>query len=199
MSSIAQAHGEARRLLAGVDFETAARRMGLSLEGSGLGLPFFGETHWLNADGCFRSNGGAATEAVGLVLCTYVLNYPASRPAGDQRITFRELSHSGPLVSRFADNTLKIIGTTFGDREADLLSAALELGAEQVNQNGFDLFLRFEALPQVPLFLQFNAADDLFPAQAGLLFQRSAETYLDLHSLFTLGTYLTGRLITSGF
>ena len=47
----------------------------------------------------------------------------------------------------------------------------------------------------MPLYLRFNAADDEFPAQAALLFHRSAAVYLDLQTLFIAATYLTGRLI----
>jgi hypothetical protein len=60
---------------------------------------------------------------------------------------------------------------------------------------GFDRRYRFQALPEVPLILNYNTADDLFPAQANLLFRRSAQTLLDIRDLFTLGTYLTGRLV----
>jgi len=43
--------------------------------------------------------------------------------------------------------------------------------------------------------LTYNAGDDLFPAQAHLLFRRSCQEVLEVHDLFTLGTYLTGRLV----
>jgi hypothetical protein len=190
---------EARRQLAGMDWEEKARYMRCDPLGHGVGLPFFERIHQVGPDGCFGPDGQRATAAVGLVLCRYVLRFAANLPPeAEQRITFRELTGSGPLVSRFADNTLKIITTTFGRRGDDLLAASARLGgAREENNGGFDLFLRFDALPHVPLYLQFNAADDQFPAQAALLFQRSAETYLDLRGLFLLGTYLTGQLITN--
>ena len=50
----------------------------------------------------------------------------------------------------------------------------------------------------MPLVLNYNAPDDLFAAQANLLFPRSAEDLLDIRDLFTLGTYLTGRLVGRG-
>jgi hypothetical protein len=58
-----------------------------------------------------------------------------------------------------------------------------------------DLFMRFQALPGVPQYLSFNDQDDDFPADSHLLFQRSAENYLNLKSLFVLGTFLVGSLI----
>jgi hypothetical protein len=53
----------------------------------------------------------------------------------------------------------------------------------------------FNALPRVPLHLQFNADDDLFSAQSTLLFNQSAEHYLDMQTLFFLGTCLAGRIV----
>jgi len=54
--------------------------------------------------------------------------------------------------------------------------------------------IRFKALPQVWLYLSFNDQDEDFPAQCNLLFDRSAEQYLSMKSLFVLGTALAGTL-----
>jgi hypothetical protein len=163
----------------------------------GLGIAFFGEPYWIGPKGCHALDGAPASEAVELVLGRYVLRFPAAPPLEGAQVTFRELEGAGPLSQRFADNTHKIITTTFG-RSADLLrTAARKLAAcRPETQPGFDLALRFEALPHVPLYLRFNAADDEFPAQAVLLFHRSAAVYLDPQTLFIAATYLTGRLIT---
>ena len=41
------------------------------------------------------------------------------------------------------------------------------------------LAIKFHALPNVPLFLLFNDADEDFPAQAKILFQKNGASYLD--------------------
>lgn len=197
MNTIEEAYLEALRSVDGIDWHATAGRLGGKPFDGAIELPFFGQPHRVSRDSCLDPEGRPATAAVAMVLCRYLLRLPSSPVPAGQRITFRELSGAGPLVSRFADNTLKIITTTFGHRIRDLNAAAKKLGGRpEGDGSGFDLFLRFEALPNVPVYLQFNGADDLFPAQAGVLFQRSAETCLDLQSLFVLGTYLTGRLIT---
>jgi hypothetical protein len=61
----------------------------------------------------------------------------------------------------------------------------------------FESSVKFQALPGVPQYLSFNDRDDDFPAQSNLFFQQSAERYLNLKSLFVLGTYLAGHLIKS--
>jgi hypothetical protein len=55
--------------------------------------------------------------------------------------------------------------------------------------------MKFQALPGVPQYLRFNDRDDDFPAQSHLLFQRSAQSYLNLKSLFVIGTFMAGSLI----
>jgi dienelactone hydrolase len=54
--------------------------------------------------------------------------------------------------------------------------------------------MRFDALPKIPILLLFNDADDEFPAQCLLLFERRAEKYLDMECLAILGWLLAGYL-----
>ena len=113
----------------------------------------------------------------------------------DAWCSFRELRGAGPLTVNFANNTHKTITATFGEDLLALDRGAAKLAGLLEPCQGFDRRYRFHASPDVPLILNYNAADDLFPAQASLLFHRSAQNLLDIRELFTLGTYLTGRLI----
>jgi hypothetical protein len=194
-ATITQAYQEARSLMAGVDWTAVARRMGTISTPEGMQVAFFGEPHWIGPEGCTGPHGRNAAEAVGLVLCRYVQRFPAIAPNDGAIRTFRELEGAGPLVSRFADNTHKIIASTFGRDPDALRNAALALRCRQEQVSGFDLALRFDALTHVPLYLHFNAADSEFPAQAVLLFHPTATVFLDLQALFIVATYLTGRLI----
>jgi hypothetical protein len=54
----------------------------------------------------------------------------------------------------------------------------------------YDLFMQFDALPRVPVILLFNDADEEFPAQSSLLFERRAEKYLDPECLAMAGRIL---------
>jgi hypothetical protein len=56
------------------------------------------------------------------------------------------------------------------------------------------LAFQFRALPRVPVFLLFNDADEDFPAQCTLLFQRDAASYLDMECLAMVGATLAARL-----
>ena len=185
-------------MLAGMDMTVSGRRMGVPVVQGRLRIPFFGESHEVGQRGCLDPAGREVTAAVGLVLCQYVLRFPSQTPLPGRPASFREFEGAGPLMVSFANNTHKTICDTYGRNLSALQSAARRLGGvEAEEKHNFDLFLRFPALPHLPVFLQFNASDENFPSTASLLFQQSAQAYLNLQALFILGTYFTGRLIGS--
>lgn len=186
--------------LAGLDWPERAVRTGATVADQGLRLAFFGQPHRVTASGCFDDHGQPVTQAVGLALSAYTLNHPEAAPPDGAPITFRELVGGGPLAAKFAGNIHKTLADAFGGSVAALETAASPLTGQRCEAPpGFDAEFRFEALPRIPLYLRFNAADDEFPAQATLLFNRSVDAYLDHRCLYILATYLTGRLIGADY
>ena len=162
----------------------------------GRRIAFFEKHYRFYADRLVDDDGRVPDQAINDLIRRYLAApLPMTVLSEDAWCSFRELRSAGPLTVNFANNTHKTISATFGkdllalDRGAGKLAGLLEPG------QGFDRRYRFHAFPEVPLILNYNAADDLFPAQASLLFHRSAQNLLDIRELFTLGTYLTGRLI----
>lgn len=186
-----------RKQISDARLSKCARLMGIAMEGGLLRVPFFNRTYLISADRLEDIHGNPPADAVGLVLCKYILTYPSPPVRKGRHITFRELSGAGPLVSSFTRNTNKLIAGTFASDLKTLASRSLALSGEpQTEAVGYDLSIRFPALPGIPLFLQFNADDDLFPAQCNLFFYQSAERYLDMKGLFILGTFLAGSLVS---
>lgn len=191
-----QEHAAARQRISALDWSAAANRLGLVSRHQTLEAPLFGMRHRITLKGCFDEGGQQATMALELLLYRYILDYPDALPPKDQRVSFREIEGSGPLVASFANNTHKIIAGHFADSQEALCSAARKMAGSIEHQNGgYDLLICFDALPGIPLYLQYNAVDEEFPAYAGILFHRSTERRLGLQALFIMGTYLTGRLI----
>ena len=187
---------ESLNRLAHVDMERCAAVLGVAVYRDGLLVPFYGHTYHVSPRAVEDAHGRPPTDAVGGVLCQYLLRSPAQVLKDGLRVTFRELTGAGPLVASFAGNTNKLIAGAYATRLNDLKTRAHRMGAQPVaDGSNFDLYVKFNALPRVPIFFQFNAADDLFPAQATLLFLQSAQACLDMQSLFIMGTYLAGRLI----
>ena len=180
------------------DLAARCRHLGLSMAEERVVVTFFGIGHTVHAGtGVLDADGRPPTPAVAEVIAAYLLD--AARVDGGaphRLVSFREFAGAGPLVDRFSDNTGKLIATTFSGRMADLLTAAERLFGQPAGGSvAMDLFLAFQALPGVPMYLGFNDAEDGLPAQCQLFFRHTAESYLGLRHRFALGTYLAGHLI----
>lgn len=121
---------------------------------------------------------------------------PEKDEKGQRLVTLRELSQGGPLVSNFTTNTAKTIEQSFTGKTGLLEEKCQALGGLPLTMAGYDISYRFNALPKVPVLLNFNDVDDGMPAQAGFLFRENALNFLDEIALGILCTYLTGRLIS---
>jgi hypothetical protein len=58
----------------------------------------------------------------------------------------------------------------------------------------YQIKFQFSGLPQVPVYLLYNDAEEGFAAQCTLLFEQRAQNYLDMESLAMLGGILAVRL-----
>ncbi|MEE4263657.1 MAG: DUF3786 domain-containing protein [Desulfobacteraceae bacterium] len=182
--------------LAEINLADRARALELEMRSESLIIPFLGRQHFISRQGVIDSDGKAPTPAVATVLLNYTLRNAGIPQANAEKVSFRDFKGAGPLVVSFANNTNHLIASTFAGRLNDLEAACRDLGGvTEVDAVSSDLFMKFQALPGVPQYLIFNDRDDVFPADSHLLFQRSAESYLNLKSLFVLGTFLAGSLI----
>lgn len=181
--------------IAEIDLVSRAGTLGAQMIDQALEIPFYGKSHTVSKVGVVDAAGKKATFAVSVLLCCYVLQCPEIEPDPGEWVTYREFKNAGPLVGYFTTNTNKIIETTFAGRLDALKSACLRMGGTLIVVPEFDVAVMFEMLPRIPMFFRFNDRDDLFPAQASILFRQSAEKYLDMECLAVGGTYLTGLLI----
>ena len=192
----ADAEKKCRARLLETDMTSKSDIMGVRTDGNSLDIPLYGISYRVSAQGVKDSSGNRANPAVGLLLLTYVLNFPDVLPPAGDWITFREFKGAGVLSGHFAQNTNKIIETSFSGRVKQLRDSSLKLGGTPSDDfSAFDLAMHFKALPRVPVFLRFNDADGPYPAQCSILFRRSAEIFLDIESIGIAGTLLTGSLI----
>ncbi len=177
-----------------------AENTGNAFNGRCLQLPFFGTYYDLTTTAVLGPDGCRIPDKIFEMLIDYVVNYPTGPPPGGHLISYRELKDAGPLVVSFANNTLKTITATFTGKRDKLESAARAIGGSpRPDITGYDLYIEFMALPGIPLILQFNDAQVPFPAQCSLLLDASIENYLNMQSIFVLGTFLCGQLVASGY
>lgn len=191
-----QTYRQYLRQLAGIDLPARAGILGAEVSGEGLVIPFYGKPYRIAASGIDDAEGGRATFAVRVVLCRYVIMCPEKPPEEGDWLSYREFKDAGPLTVYFANNTNKIIESSFGADPAALEKACRKLGGEPFRDDAsHDFSMRFSALPRVPVLLRFNFKEEGFPAQCAVLFRRSAEKFLDMESLAIAGTFLAGGLI----
>ncbi len=179
-----------------IDFLQKADALGVEKKGNALLVPLY-DTHYLvSAEGLESENGGEITPAVQVMVCKYILTYsPDSPPVEDRFVTYREFKDSGPLISYFTSNTNKTLESTFSGKLQLLQKKAEAIGGEVLTSKTYDLSLRFFAFPRIPVIINFNDRDDLFPAQSSILYRSTAVRYLDMECLAMTGTLLTGKLI----
>ncbi|MEE8399622.1 MAG: DUF3786 domain-containing protein [Desulfobacterales bacterium] len=177
------------------DLPAVAERLGATMAGEEMTIPFFTRPYRVSANGIYDLSGNQANFAVSVVLCQYILRCPDKPPPDSGWVSFRDFKNAGPLMGNFAANTHRLIAQRFSGRSQQLDIACRTLGGQTEESDlSYDLSLRFDALPRVPIFLLFNDKDSEFPAQCNLLFKPSAEYYLDMECLSIIGTFLAGNL-----
>ena len=116
---------------------------------------------------------------------------PNAKPTGEW-VSFECLRDASPFGAAFRKGILQPLAQMFSGRE-DLLQPAVEaLGGRKISANSYFL----PAFSCIPMRMNFWDGDDEFPAQANLLFDRSAVDYIHVESVVTIaseGVHLLGE------
>ncbi|MBW1738733.1 MAG: DUF3786 domain-containing protein [Deltaproteobacteria bacterium] len=129
----------------------------------------------------------------------YLLLCPDIFPKEKEWVSFRGLKDSGPLTKYFANDVERAISTYFTGRLGEMEEASKILGGyTPAIEVTYDLSMQFDALPQVPVIMLYNDADDEFPAKCSILFERRAENYLDAECIAMVGRLLFTYLKKAG-
>jgi hypothetical protein len=183
------------RQLGQVDLQTIANRIGVEIEGDSILVPLFGQRYKVSPRGIVDPYGKEPIHSVKVVLCQYLLHVPSTDPQEEDWVSYKDFKDTTPFVGGFQNNTEKAIAKNFAGRLETLKRACLQLGGKDPGLEwGYQLSMKFNPLPRIPILLLFNDADEEFPAQCLLLFERRAEKYLDMESMAILAWLLTDYL-----
>ncbi len=172
--------------------------LGIRKREQGYRFDFFNRPILFDHNDFIDLSGKGLSPAVKAVLCKYIINCPKIPLESSGRlVTFREFPAAGPLFSRFADNINKTIENAFSKKLREFKKKCKEMCGMPLSNASYDLCMRFTALPKIPVIVQFNDADEIFPAKAVFLFHDDAVQYLDLKSLAGITTYMAGLLISA--
>lgn len=181
-----------------IDYLSRADLLGVEVDGTALIIPLYNRSYSVSDKDIEGLGGATVNDAVRVILAKYVLTCPMPIPSlSDKWMTYREFRGAGPLVSYFTSNTNKNIELHFSGAKERLAQRCRELGGRVEDHNSYDLSVWFQALPRIPVVLNFNDADDMFPAACSILYQASAEHFLDMECLAMTGTLLAGKLLST--
>jgi len=184
--------------LAGIDMEPRLPILDIQMKGNTCVVPFFGEEYRVSPEGITDASGTLPSYEVCVMLCRYLLNCPRQLPVQDDWVSFRDFKDAGPLTVFYRNSVEGLIVRSFAGNIPALKTAAAALGGHPpLLELNYDVVLRFVALPRTPLLLLFNDAEDDFPPQCSLLFERRTEKFLDAESIAIVGSILANRLSKS--
>ena len=177
--------------IAGLDFKKIAAQLGAEMDGDEMMIPFFGEPHRISAAGISDPSGKRPNFSVCVVLFKYLLLCPDNDPVEKDWVSFKDFKDSAPFAGSFVNYTEAPLAKYFSGRVAELEMASRKIKGHPPDATfSYDLCMQFDVLPKIPVLLLFNDADEEFPAQCAMLFERRAEKYLDMECLAMVGMLL---------
>lgn len=181
-----------------IDVRSIQEKLGVQVEGNTTIIPLFGKPTRVSARGIIDQSGQRPSFDICVILCKYLLLCPDSTQKETEWIAYRDFKDAGPLTAYFAHDVERSIAARFSGRLRELETAGRALGGCRPEMKfSHDVSMRFEALPRVPLLMLYNDADEEFPAQCSVLFERRAERYLDAECLAMVGRLLFTNLETA--
>jgi len=181
--------------VAKLDVQSISEKLGVQVQEEGVIIPLFGEPYRVSTMDIIDPFGNKPLHAVIVLLCKYLLLCPDGISYKDDWVTYKDFKDAAPFVHGFLTNAEKPIAKNFSGRLNELNKACKKLGGYPPDvELAYDLTMKFDSLPKVPVFLLFNDEDDEFPAQCSLLFERRAAKYLDMECLAIIGWLLSDYL-----
>lgn len=174
-----------------IDLSRLSSDLGLIKHQNHHQVNFFRSVFSIRPEGFFSESGKQPPYDICIVLCKYLLMCPQTAPREDNYVAFRDFKASGPLTVYFSTDVEQLICKKFSGRLDRLAAQCRAAGGRPAAIDAdYDLIMEFNALPKVPMVLLFNDRDEDFDAQAKVLYEQRAESYLDAECLAILGNLL---------
>lgn len=182
-----------------LDFDAIALKLGGQINknsrGNSLGMSLLGQFYDISPHGITDSSGKKPRYEICIILCRHLLMCPEILPHDRQWVAFRDLKDAGPLTVYFRDNVEQVIAKGFAGKVQELKQGMAALKGYTPNLDvSYDLAMQVDGLARIPMVLLFNDAEESFPPECSLLFERQVETYLDAECIAMLGYRLASQL-----
>lgn len=191
----AKTYQEYLRQIRQIDYLEKADILGLERVERSLKIPLYNSLYWFSEDGLTADDGAEVPVPLQVIICKYILTSSLTPVMSDNKLQpYREFKDAAPLISHFTTNTTLRLEKAFTGKVTELEKRCIEAGGERMETPVYDLSFRFYALPRIPVIVNFNDSDDLFPAACSVLYNSSAAHYLDMECLSMTGTHLASIL-----
>lgn len=182
--------------IAAMDFAALSQQIpGVREEDGCLTLRYFGEKYGVSRkDGSIRAFGDDRPLSYLTRLNIYTLLWyakPDARLSGEW-VTFDRLKDARPFAPAFRRGVTEAYARTFSGHVEELKRACRALGGQELSHS--DAGLQIDAFACMPLRFLFWDADDEFPAQANILFDRSAADFIHVESTVSVASEGLARL-----
>jgi hypothetical protein len=127
------------------------------------------------------------------VLILHYMMAPAMPSPTNHWIAYREIPGAAFYFGAFVKRAVEPLKKVFGDNLVGFTRAAQKLRPQEI-ENG-DVGFEFRVLPAVPLQLILWAADDEFPAEANILFDKNIGQILSPEDVAWLAGMVVYRLM----
>lgn len=170
-----------RKEVAGLRFEQIAAGLGAELRGNALTIRCLGREYLMGPDGAVTA-AGPISPWMRILLLHYVRTRGSVPPAGAW-VGFSELKSGLVKATSFARECEEPLRGLFERDPAGTERALERLGALRAVGTPAPVAWTLDALPRVPVLVLFWPGDEEFPAKLRVLFDATADRYLDVEGL----------------
>lgn len=183
--------------VASLDLSGKTDILGIRVQENKISVFLFQREFLITPEEIMDDKGSKPLHAVSVLLCRYLVLCPEAEPEIDSDwVSYKDFKDATPFVGGFVNNTEKAIAKNFSGKVKTLEEACSKLGGFHATDGlSYDLAMQIYPLPKIPLYLLFNDADEEFPAECRVLFERRAEKYLDMECLAIVGWLFTDYLM----
>ncbi len=177
-----------RKEVSGLDFSRCAEGLGAELVGGAMKIRCLGMDFLVSPDGEITTK-GYINPWIKILLLHYIRTGGRGEPSGEW-VSFSTLKAGLVKASSFQRDCEEPMRRLLDDDLPAAAAVLARLGAEEAGSESADHAWRLQALPKVPVLIQYWKEEedlDLMGASScRILFDRSADRFLDVESLVFL-------------
>jgi len=174
-----------KKALSDVDFNTAAKGLGADIVGDRLRIKCLGKDFFIDKRGNLESMIHINTWIM-MPLLKYIKTAGSKRLSG-KWVGFEELKQGATMAgyfSRRCEEPLLRLAESHTEIFFDLINI---FGGKNINGFSSDYARLIHPLPKVPFLILYWKPEEHFEGKLKILFDSTADTYLDAHSIYVLG------------